>query len=287
MEDDITKISPGFTVKNQEPNPIIESPIADEIFSPTIPVFISGSATDPEDGLLLGETYSWTIDQISYPKQNSFFVEGLAPGNHTVTLTVTDSQKLSASTSSSFTILPLSLYMSSSPNLDGQCNEYASENNTIHFNLKPYSDDTRAHVSLLRSSDSLWVCFQGLKHINSSNVVVAVDRDSSGNDAQSDDLLYALNDNGYVSIRSGNGAGGFDSPPPSTANFQSSAFQITSTLWSAEFKIPLGSLLQKQLRLLFGHLPPITRLSKDRVQYFYPYNAVLTSPKTWASTTLI
>jgi len=104
-----------------------------------------------------------------------------------------------------------------------------------------------------------------------------VDRDSSGNDnAQSNDFLYALDDNGYVSIKIGDGAGGFNSIPPSTANFQSSVFQITSTLWSAEFKIPLGSLLQKQLRVLFGHN-----------QNFYPYNAVLTSPKTWASTVLI
>jgi len=257
------------------------SPKVDQPLSPTDSVLFSGTANDPEYGNISPEMYLWSIDrQQVLTGQKQFFMDGLAPGAHEVSLSVTDKGQHNITVTQSFTISPLSISsINVIPILDGNCDEYGIDNKTIYLPLKPYSTDRQAYVSLFRTSDSLWICFQGLKHSSRlSRVIVSLDRDSSGGlYAQSTDGAYTLGEDGFVGITTGDGVGGFNSVPSTAISFQSGVSNITSDIWNAEFKIPVD---RNQLRLFLSHLI-------DQIYYTYPSNSVFNSPNTWATTVLL
>ncbi|KAA3661319.1 MAG: PKD domain-containing protein, partial [Calditrichaeota bacterium] len=105
----ITVTNPGG--ENQPPVPVIASPQSGQNYAAGAIISFSGSATDPEDGNLNASTAEWRVAGPGIPvnyviASGTFSGSGQAPstGNYSITLEVQDSQGLSATTTTSFTV---------------------------------------------------------------------------------------------------------------------------------------------------------------------------------------
>ncbi len=100
-----------FTVKgNTPPSVTIIRPSANEVvFTEGEAITFDGSANDPEDGELTGESLVWTLSVNGYPLSESiiggsFEKDNLDSGNYAAKLTATDRGGLTKSASVSFTV---------------------------------------------------------------------------------------------------------------------------------------------------------------------------------------
>jgi Tol biopolymer transport system component len=108
-----TATTPGEPVEsdpgNRDPLPAIAQPTADTDLLAYDAIPLRGSAKDPEDGELPDGALSWTLDGADVGTGPVLDLQppggGWDPGNHTATLTATDSAGASTSASVSFTIL--------------------------------------------------------------------------------------------------------------------------------------------------------------------------------------
>ncbi len=105
----ITVTDPGGV--NQPPVPVINEPADGAIFDVGETVNFSGDATDPEDGTVPASNFTWYLSGPGVPPnyivaQGTKSGSGVPPqeGSYTLTLEVTDSQGLAASTSVNFTV---------------------------------------------------------------------------------------------------------------------------------------------------------------------------------------
>lgn len=92
---------------NQPPSATIDQPVDGGSADAGTSVTFSGSATDPEDGALVGASLVWTSSldgQIGTGE--SFFRADLSAGTHTVTLTATDGGGSTGTDQISFTVNP-------------------------------------------------------------------------------------------------------------------------------------------------------------------------------------
>jgi hypothetical protein len=98
--------SVSISVETQPPEtPTITSPADDATFSFGEEITFTGSATDPEDGALTGESLVWTSsldDEIG--TGGTFARSDLSAGEHTITLTATDSDGMTSNASVSITV---------------------------------------------------------------------------------------------------------------------------------------------------------------------------------------
>jgi hypothetical protein len=92
-------------VTNQIPTAAFNSPANHATFTQGALVTFSGSASDPEDGSLYGNSLAWS-SSIDGPigSGTSFGTQGLAVGSHTITLAATDSSGAAGSASIEITI---------------------------------------------------------------------------------------------------------------------------------------------------------------------------------------
>jgi alpha-tubulin suppressor-like RCC1 family protein len=85
---------------NQPPAAAITSPAEGTVFLAGASILFTGSASDPEDGALSGDALLWTSDRDGQiGTGTSFSRTDLSLGTHLITLSATDSQGLSGSTS--------------------------------------------------------------------------------------------------------------------------------------------------------------------------------------------
>ena len=79
---------------------MIQQPSNDQVINQGDLVVLQGSGTDPEDVTIQGFRLTWSsdIDGVLGPGQ-SFFIDTLQPGKHTITLTARDSGGKEHSTS--------------------------------------------------------------------------------------------------------------------------------------------------------------------------------------------
>jgi len=91
---------------NQAPVVTITAPLEASAFESGTPVTFSGTAVDPEEGPLPGETLAWTSDRDgSLGNGGTLTLASLSVGPHTVTLTARDRQGLPGSATVRVTIL--------------------------------------------------------------------------------------------------------------------------------------------------------------------------------------
>ena len=93
------RIRPIF-VTNDAPNPPqIQQPITGESFEAGQHIVFRGRASDPEDGVLRGDSLSWRSSISGEIGSGQLLSDSLGVGRHTITLRATDSSDLSRSTS--------------------------------------------------------------------------------------------------------------------------------------------------------------------------------------------
>ncbi|MBA2244112.1 MAG: hypothetical protein H0W11_04090 [Gemmatimonadetes bacterium] len=90
---------------NQPPEVEIDSPEDGATFTEGDEITFTGSATDPEDGALTGDALVWTSDQDGQIGTGTSFTRSdLSVGTHVITLTATDSERLTGTASVTITI---------------------------------------------------------------------------------------------------------------------------------------------------------------------------------------
>lgn len=84
--------SSTFTIPKKQPKAVdIVSPVNNSTFAAKNTIFFSGAAYDPEDGALTGSSLKWSSNLQGDLGSGARFGVRLQPGNHTITLTATDS----------------------------------------------------------------------------------------------------------------------------------------------------------------------------------------------------
>ena len=97
--------SPTFTVTKKKPTAVqIDNPTPNFAQPSADPVILSGSAYDPDDGVLSGSALQWSSSVQGSLGSGSPLSVHLQPGNHTINLVATDSDGNSVSVSTNVTI---------------------------------------------------------------------------------------------------------------------------------------------------------------------------------------
>lgn len=276
--------SPPFTLANRPPEPFIAIPGPDQAFAAGEPVLLHGGALDPERGGLDGAQLQWRVGGTPQGSGAISAALGLAPGQHTVTISATDTLNQMRTATTQVRVLPLSVPLTTAPTLDGACSDpaYAAGNS---LQLQAYADGAQGHVQILRSADHLWVCFSGLEPgatTQGSQVGVRVDPNNSREQAvQTGDIGFFVGEDGAVFTRSGDGSGGFGAAGPGGLAAQVAAGETT---WSAELQIT---------RTTLGDWGQTTGLSVEHTgvtgpadAFRWPYAATANQPRSWAETRL-
>jgi hypothetical protein len=88
-----------FNIEDKGPTVHITLPLDGSSVPPNIPVMLTGYAYDWEDGMLPGDTFTWSSDQAGNLGTGNQMLTNLSQGWHAITLTVSDSDGMTASTS--------------------------------------------------------------------------------------------------------------------------------------------------------------------------------------------
>ena len=88
-----------FNIEDKGPTVYITLPLDGSSVPPNMPAMLTGSAFDWEDGMLAGDSFTWSSDQTGELGTGNQILTNLSQGWHTITLTVSDSDGMTASTS--------------------------------------------------------------------------------------------------------------------------------------------------------------------------------------------
>jgi hypothetical protein len=91
--------SANFNIEDKGPSVYITQPLHGSSVPPNMPVILTGSAFDWEDGMLAGDAFNWSSDQAGTLGTGNQILTNLPQGWHTITLTVRDSDGMTASSS--------------------------------------------------------------------------------------------------------------------------------------------------------------------------------------------
>ncbi len=267
--------SQPFTVARRSPFAAITNPGIGQMFAVTETVPLQGYASDPEDGIIAGNQFVWSTGQTGQRAE----VSGLAPGPHTIQLTVTDADGLDDVNSVSFDVAPLAVpETAGSFLLDGRCDDEGYQN-APQLPLAPYADGSRASARIIHSSSRMWLCLSGLQDA-SGYVGLLLDADNSGEVAvQPGDFGYFVRRDGTRFVREGNGAG-FDDAAAETL---SARIVDYGEVWSAELRISRSAFgsWQERVSLAIGHFE-----QSGNNATAWPRRADMTSPQSWGQTSL-
>ncbi len=267
--------SQPFTVAKRAPLAAIASPTQDQTFAAEGSIPLSGFASDPEDGLIADDQFAWSTGQTGQMAD----LNGLAPGTHSLQLTVTDSDSQDGFAVVSFHVAPLAVPQTAgSLTLDGRCDD-AGYLTAPQLLLTPYDDGSYASARVIHTSGSMWLCLTGLQDTG-GYAGLLVDNDNSGEAAvQSGDYGYFVKVDGTRFVNQGNGSG-FES---ASAGYLSARIFDHGTVWSAELEISRSAFgdWQKRLALAIGHFEQ----TGNQVST-WPNSAQLISPQTWGQTNL-
>lgn len=87
----VAETSGLFTISDKPPRAQIVYPEDSTVYSSNLPVHVIGTAYDREDGQLTGDDLRWTSTLDGDLGRGSQVSATLSPGQHTITLTATDS----------------------------------------------------------------------------------------------------------------------------------------------------------------------------------------------------
>jgi hypothetical protein len=277
-------VSKPFTLPDRGPQPTITSPWPGQSIPAGQIVTLQGAALDAEDGSLGGDALRWALDGKDVGAGQERAVGGLAPGQHTVTLTARDAGGRERSVTTTLTIEALRIPQGSAPTLDGDCADSAYAG-AAEVQLAPYANGARATAQLLRSEGHLWACFTNLARAAATSAdslaVLRFDRDNSRDAVpQPGDYVFALGEDGVPETYNGNGnAASYVEPGPGGLEGRVSANDAT---WQAELRIDAAVL---------GGSNGVVGLDLEHVMYdvgvfYWPHAALWNDPSTWAATVL-
>jgi hypothetical protein len=273
-------VSDPFEIPDRPPEPFITSPLEEEAVPAGEPVALSGGAYDADDGSVDAEGLSWTVDGADAGSGGDQLVQGLAPGEHAVELTATDSVSQVAGTSVRFTVDTLQIPDGPEPILDGYCDDGAYQSAT-ELQLSP-QDEAQVTVHLLRNGADLYGCFNGVPHPEGEEdalVGLLLDGNGSADDlAQSNDYGFFLGSHGFTTALAGDGAGGFQE---AAVMGLEGALSSSGGGWSGELRLDLSTLVVATgtVGIDLVHL-------RGEASSHWPYAAEAGSPATWAQTEL-
>jgi hypothetical protein len=277
-------LSQPFTVPNRAPQPTISMPWPGQSIPAGQPVQLQGMASDAEDGGLSGAALRWTVDGQDAGTGQTRLIAGLAPGQHTVTLTARDSAGREQSTSTTLTVEALRIPQGSAPTLDGECSD-AAYAGAAQVQLAPEPSGAQPTVHLLRTAGHLWACFSNMPRASGTSpgslAVVRVDTDYSRDpQPQPGDFMFVLGEDGVPKTYQGS-SGSYNTLVPGGLAGQVSANQ---TMWQAELRIDASKLggWNRIVGLNVTH----AWVNAPGDDYHWPYNAIWDNPSTWATTVL-
>lgn len=278
-------VSKPFSLPDRGPQPTITSPWPGQSIPAGQLLTLQGAAIDAEDGSLSGDALRWTLDGNDLGTGQERAIGGLAPGQHTVTLTARDTGGLERTVTTTLSVEALRIPQGSAPTLDGDCADPAYAGAT-EVQLAPYANGARATVQLLRSESHVWACFTNLARAGAtmpdSLAVLRVDGDYSRDAVpQPGDYVFALGEDGVPETYNGNGnAVTYVGPGPGGLSGRVSANETT---WQAELRIDRG---------VVGGLNGVVGLDLEHVMdtvgiFYWPRTALWNNPSTWAATVLV
>jgi hypothetical protein len=278
-------VSQQFSLPDRGPQPTITSPWPGQSIPAGQMLTLQGSATDAEEGSLSGDALRWTLDGKDVGAGQERAVGGLAPGQHTVTLTARDAGGREQTVTTTLTIEALRIPQGSAPTLDGDCADTAYAG-AAEVQLAPYASGAQATVQLLRSEGHVWACFSNLARAAAtapdSLAVLRFDRDNSRDTVpQPGDYVFALGEDGVPETYNGNGnASSYVEPGPGGLDGRVSANDAT---WQAELRIDAAVLgdLNRVMGLDLEHVMPNVGI------FYWPQTALWNGPSTWAATALV
>lgn len=278
-------VSKPFSLPDRGPQPTIISPWPGQSFPAGQLLTLQGIAIDAEEGSLSGDALRWKIDGKDVGAGQERAVGGLAPGQHTVTLTARDAGGREQTVTTTLTVEPLRIPQGGAPTLDGDCADTAYAG-AAELQLAPYANGAQATVQLLRSEGYVWACFTNLARAAAaapdSLAVLRFDRDNSRDTVpQPGDYVFALGEDGVPETYNGNGNTiSYVEPGPGGLDGRVSANDAT---WQAELRIDAAVL---------GDLKGVTGLDLEHVMhnvgiFYWPQAALWNNPSTWAATVLV
>ena len=265
-----------FVVEDRTPIATIQAPTEDEWYDPAQPITLRGLVYDAEQGLLDDAALEWSINGQVVGDGHRKTVLGLAPGTYTVELKAIDGADQSTTVEASLNLLPLSIESAPFLNMDGRCNDSAYVD-TTPLPLSGYDSGGNASVYFARRGDDLWVCLAALERVEDEVSEVGLRIDPNGSrdaDAQADDYLFLLREDGSPLAFNGNGAGLLDQPSGIAFSAQPAA---TDTAWSAEFRIPATS-----LALWGSSFGVAVEHANEAGTYRWPHATEDAAPGSWA-----
>ena len=245
---------------------------------------LRAQAYDTEDGMLSGTALQWRVTgPVSrFATGEKLHLEGLPPGSYQATLQATDSNGARAQAVTVLTVAPKRVFDSTSPALDGYCDDLAYADDQDPIKIR-YEDGTVAEARLARAADGLYACLAGLPlgEWTSSFAAVLFDLNNSGDpQAMPDDLSFMVSQDGVTSTSAGDGQGGFTSdtvPQGLTA-----AVSHSEESWNAELRIATSRLggWSRLVRMRVGHYWR-NHVGDDIA---WPANQGWNSPASWGMT---
>gem|GEM_PF-1761017 len=186
-------ISISLQIVQNLPTVQITSPINDIIIDETTQQQFSGSAIDPEDGVLTGSSLVWESDKDGLLGTGTYFYKSLTPGYHTVTLTATDKNGGSISKTVKVNVQPITGDTINTFTGGTRCISFSTPNidNTIWFSLPKGAHVNRATLQVTGLQKSATTSLISKSQIESQNI----------KDFKYDSLHQKLSDSLYSVIR--------------------------------------------------------------------------------------
>ncbi len=282
--------SAPFALAKHAPVPVIDGVIEDERIPYTKTITLLGLGLDAEDGGIPADKLSWAISGPTTASGTGTQLDltRLAPGSYTATLTATDKDNQSGTTTRHFEVLPLVVADRAEPTLDGVCADAGYANAASVSIAMPSGQAPRGW--LLHAGGKLYVCFVDLQlaaaNAPTMTLTLRFDVDNSGGSAiQTGDLGFGVDQNGApYQLTAANGA------LPVTLTPQlgySAVVERNANGWSAELALTEALLggWNHGVRILFSHAGVDALLAADAAAAngLWPETGNRTQPATWAA----
>lgn len=245
---------------------------------------LRGYGYDLEDGQIAASSLTWRLAGIGDATAGKEFrIADLAPGAYAVSLEASDSDSNRGRSQASVTVLPK--HVGDAPEaivLDGDCNDGAYMRDDDPLRLR-FADGSAVDAHLVRSGNSLLVCFAGLPSPRVSGDVVGlwIHVDTQPSERLGDrDLGFFVRSDGSAFTSRGTTGGGWkiDTAPVGLA----AAASATARGWSAELRIDPARLggWNREVRVQAAAFSNALD-AREGSGTAWPRGASATRPNTW------
>lgn len=282
--------SAPFALAKHAPTPDIGGITEGERMPYTGTITLLGLGLDAEDGGVPADKLSWTISGPTPASGTGSQLElsQLAPGAYTATLTATDSDNQTGTTTRHFEVLPVVVADRNQPTIDGACADHGYATAPLIVVSMPNGQPARGW--LLHAGGNFYACFTDLQlaaaNAPTMSLTLRFDVDNSGGATiQTGDLGFGVDQEGIpYQLVAANGA----LQPTLTPQLGYSAVVARNTVgWSAELAIAENLLggWNHAVRILFSHtgVNAVQTANGSAATGLWPETGDRTQPATWAA----